>query len=85
MSGMVPDGGADCPATTNGDLETELAQVTAQWAEDRVSASTLDLFLCPLPVPCSGQTNGASKLCTLSLSGFRKPEVLEGGHVGKDI
>lgn len=32
---------------------------------------TLDLVLCPLPVPCSDQTNGASKLSSLSLSGFR--------------
>lgn len=71
MSGLVLDGGADCPATTNGDLETELAHVTAQWAEDRVSASTLDLVLCPLPVPCSEQANSASKLGSLSLSGFR--------------
>lgn len=43
MSGMVLDGGVNCPAAINGALEMELSHVPAQWAEDRVSASTLDL------------------------------------------
>lgn len=46
---------------------------------------TLDLVLCPLPVPCSEQANGASKLGSMVAFWLQKPEALEGGSVGKDV